>query len=334
MSLSRPRGYPGTGFSATCPIYLDKDPTSNKMKRSIFFLILFGPVYFSLSSQTVTDYDGNVYTTVKIGNQHWLVENLKVTHYRNGDPVPQVTNDTTWLNLTTGAYCWFLNDTSYKTPYGALYNWFTTVDERNISPLGCHVPTREEWDVLNDYLGGVEVAGGKMKETGTTHWWPPNSGATNSSGFTGLPGGVRVQDGFLSDRWNGNFWSSTYNGGEIAHARGLSYRDEILYYADAPDVYGFSIRCLKDPGIGIYNPDDQRDLIVYPNPSDGFIKIEYPFIQLETNVSIYDLSGRIMIQRNVRRNDNEIIIESLPKGIYFLKIMDNWRISQRKIIKL
>jgi uncharacterized protein (TIGR02145 family) len=306
---------------------------SNKMNRFVLFFILWGSTYFDLSSQPVIDYDGNVYTTVTIGNQNWLVENLKVTHFRNGDPVPLVTNDSIWPNLNTPAYCWFLNDTSYKSPYGALYNWYTTIDDRNIAPPGCHVPTEGEWAELVEYLGGVEVAGGKMKETGTTHWWPPNTGATNSSGFTGLPGGSRL-DEFHGDRWTGNWWSCTYDAGGIAHARGLYYNDEIAYFADGPCVFGFSIRCLKNPGIGIYDPGDQTNLIIYPNPSNGFIKIEFSPFPPETNVTMYDLSGKTMIQRNISRDDNKINIESLPKGIYFLRITDNKRIIQRKIIKL
>ena len=304
------------------------------MKRAILFFFLIGSVYFNLTAQTVTDYDGNVYTTVAIGNQQWLVENLKVTHYRNGDPVPLVTDGGTWINLTTGAYCWFNNNIENKATYGALYNWFTTIDERKIAPTGCHVPTEAEWAELIEYLGGREIAGGKMKETGTAHWLAPNTGATNSSGFTGLPGGVRIVQGFAGMELVGDWWSCTYDAGEIANAQSLNYQDTILYDADGPCVYGYSIRCLKNPGIGIYDLDDQNDLIIYPNPSNNFIKIEYPSFLAEIIVSVYDLSGKTMIQRNVSKNNNEINIESLPKGFYFLRITDSVRISQKKIIKL
>lgn len=138
---------------------------------------------------TVTDYDGNVYQTVLIGDQCWMMENLKVTHYRNGDPIPHVTDGVTWGNLTSGAYCNYNNDEGNVATYGRLYNWYAVDDSRNIAPAGWHVPSDAEWQTLVDYLGGDAVAGGKMKEAGTTHWASPNTGATNESGFTALPGG-------------------------------------------------------------------------------------------------------------------------------------------------
>jgi uncharacterized protein (TIGR02145 family) len=303
------------------------------VKKSVLFLVLSGFFYSNLLSQTVTDYDGNIYTTVIIGNQQWLVENLKVTHFRNGDPVLLVANDSTWLNLTTAAYCWFDNDTNHKATYGALYNWFTTIDDRNIAPPGCHVPTKADWEELIEYLGGVERAGGKMKETGTIHWFTPNIGATNSSGFTGLPGGNRVLAGFRNMELVGSWWSCTYDSVGIAYARGLYYNDSIAYYADGPCAYGFSIRCLKDSVAGINDLNEQNDLIIYPDPSPEFIKVEYSDFQPGSKISIYDLTGKIMLDRFTNRNNIEINIESLPKGIYFLRITDNRRIVQRKFIK-
>jgi len=148
---------------------------------------------------TVTDIDGNVYKTVKIGDQWWMAENLKVRHYRNGDPIPHEINNVEWIMLTTGAYCYYDNDSSHAADYGALYNWYTVSDFRNIAPEGWHVPTDEEWKELEMALGiSQEYAdstewrgtneGGKLKETGTTHWNSPNEGATNESGFTARAG--------------------------------------------------------------------------------------------------------------------------------------------------
>jgi len=160
-------------------------------------------------SSTVTDIDGNVYNTVTIGTQTWMAENLKVTHYRNGDPITNVTVDATWNTLTTEAYCWYNNDyTTYGSVYGALYNWFAVNDSRNICPTGWHVPTDVEWNTLENYLGGASVAGGKLKETGTTHWLTPNQGATNEVGFNALPGGYRYSSavfGTVASR--GLFWT-------------------------------------------------------------------------------------------------------------------------------
>ncbi len=142
---------------------------------------------------TVTDADGNVYHGVTIGAQVWTVENLRTTKYNDGTNIELVT-DATWDVLTTGAYCWYNNDISNKDTYGAIYNWFA-VETGKLAPAGWHVPTKAEWQVLADNLGGGAVAGGKLKETGATHWNSPNTDATNETGFTGLPGGFRYPGG-------------------------------------------------------------------------------------------------------------------------------------------
>ena len=144
----------------------------------------------TLSGGTVVDIDGNVYNTVTIGTQVWMVENLKTTKYRNGDAIPNVTGNASWVALSTGAYCWYNNDAAtYKATYGALYNWYAVGDSRNIAPSGWHVATDSEWTTLSTFLGGESIAGDKLKEIGTSHWLSPNTGATNSNGFTAFPGG-------------------------------------------------------------------------------------------------------------------------------------------------
>jgi uncharacterized protein (TIGR02145 family) len=172
---------------------------------------------------TVTDIDGNVYQTVKIGGQWWMAENLKVTHYRNGEAIPNITSNSEWAGLSSGAYCAYDNNNSNIATYGLLYNWYTVVDSRNIAPAGWHVPTDEEWKQLEIYLGmsqsdadkpGLRGSdeGGKLKETGTAHWHSPNIGATNSSGFSALPGGCRdfnFTGAYEGMGELGNWWSST-----------------------------------------------------------------------------------------------------------------------------
>lgn len=159
----------------------------------------------------VIDIDGNVYQIVTIGTQVWMAENLKVTHYRNGDVIPNVTDGPTWAGLTTGAYCEYDNNVASVATYGRLYNWYAAVDTRNIAPDGWHVPSDEEWKQLETYLGMSQAEadaiglrgsdeGGMLKETGTSHWDSPNTGATNESGFTALPGGHRRYGGFTL-RW-------------------------------------------------------------------------------------------------------------------------------------
>jgi uncharacterized protein (TIGR02145 family) len=196
---------------------------------------------------TVTDIDGNVYQTVTIGTQVWMAENLKVTRYRNGDPIPNITSNSQWASLTTGAYCEYDNDINNVATYGRLYNWEAVDDSRNIAPEGWHVPTDAEWTTLINYLGGPSVAGGKMKETGTTHWMSPNTGATNESGFTGLPGGWRYSDGnYFVLTIETAFWSSTYAGMGQAQLRDLVYSSPSVYSFSFPMSVGLSIRCVRD----------------------------------------------------------------------------------------
>ena len=154
----------------------------------------------------------DVYQTITIGTQVWMAENLKATHFRNGDAIPHVTDGATWQSLTTGAYCEYNNDINNVATYGRLYNWYAVNDYRNIAPVGWHVPIDAEWQTLVDYLGGWEVAGGKMKEAGTANWVSPNTGATNESGFSALPGGRRhvIGSGYYENMgYSGYFWSST-----------------------------------------------------------------------------------------------------------------------------
>ncbi len=176
---------------------------------------------------TMTDIDGNTYRTIKIGDQWWMAENLEVIHYRNGEAIPNVTDAVIWSSLTTGAYCEYNNDINNVDTCGRLYNWFAVNDGRNIAPEGWHVPTDAEWQTVIDYLGGIAVAGGKMKEKGTTHWNIPNSGATNESGFRALPGGLRTatwQNGYFAELGeNAHFWSSSEEKSDVAWRRLLQY---------------------------------------------------------------------------------------------------------------
>ncbi len=170
-----------------------------------------------------------------------MVENLKVTHYQNGDSIPNIMDNVEWSSLTSGAYASYYNRDVDE--YGLLYNWYAINDIRNIAPLGWHVPTDEDWKELKDSLGNG--AGAKMKETGIRHWYPPNNEATNESGFSGLPGGLRNDDGnFYNQRFSANFWSSTEDINS-AWYRTLGGSSEVGR-SSGNKLYGFSIRCIKN----------------------------------------------------------------------------------------
>jgi len=197
----------------------------------------------------LVDIEGNMYKTVKIGAQIWTAENLKVTKYSNGDPITNVTDNTVWSSLTTEAYSWYNNDyNTYGKVYGALYNWYAASDIRNVCPTGWHVPSSAEWSTLTTYLGGTNVAGGKMKETGTVHWLSTNVGATNESGFTGLGAGGRTKSPgqFYNIGAATSYWSSTMDGPNFVFFYNLLYLDQkFTQYSDLKPQ-GCSIRCIKD----------------------------------------------------------------------------------------
>ena len=206
---------------------------------------------YKISLKGVMDGDGNVYKTVVIGKQEWFAENLRTSKYNDGTPIPNVTDNIQWSNLNTGAWAYYNNDAAYNAKYGKLYNWYaispTTNGTKNICPLGWHVPTDAEWTVLTDYLGGTIVAGGKMKEVGTTNWNSPNTDATNKSGFTGLPGGYRLYDGYYSGVGsNGTWWSSTENLTNNAWYRLLTNDDGNADRSNGNKEDGLSVRCLRD----------------------------------------------------------------------------------------
>ena len=173
---------------------------------------------------TVTDIDGNIYHTIKIGGQVWMAENLKVTRFRNGDAIPVVMGNQEWDELHTGAHCDMHNEGLNAASFGHLYNWYAVNDGRGICPPGWHVPLDDEWDVLIGFLGGEDVAGGKLKSTDSLLWESPNTGAADLVGFAGLPGGTRWEKGqFLYFGYYGLWWSSTAEDAEFAYYRNLIY---------------------------------------------------------------------------------------------------------------
>jgi len=196
---------------------------------------------------TVTDADNNHYRIVQIGTQVWMAENLKTTILNDGSSIPLVTDGNDWSTLITPGYCWYANDASNKSTYGALYNWYS-VNTGKLAPPGWHVPTDNEWTALIDFLGGPFAAGGKVKEAGTLHWTPPNTGATNSSGFTALPCGGRSALGVFADFANiCYFWSSTlYTPDSEPWFRTLHYDSGTFFSGIFEESHGASIRCIRD----------------------------------------------------------------------------------------
>jgi len=181
---------------------------------------------------------------ITIGTQTWSKCNLDVTTYRNGDVIPQVTDQTTWNNLTTGAWCYYNNDSVTGTTYGKLYNWYAVTDPRGLAPTGYHIPSDTEWTTLVNYLGGISPAGGAMKETGGCHWLTPNQ-ATNSSGFSAFGGGIRTTSFNLINN-QGLWWSSTDFILTFAYYRYIAYNSTNINSSVISKANGLSVRLIKD----------------------------------------------------------------------------------------
>lgn len=199
-------------------------------------------------------HDENRYPSVTIGTQEWMAINLATTKFRNGDPIPLVTDDDSWFNLNTAAACYYRNDTVNYFLYGMMFNWYAVNDPRNIAPPGWHLPSDQEWEILIEYLGGENVAGDKLKEAGSEHWFETeytSSSATNETGFTALPGGLRTMNDrneyyFAYLGQSGCWWSASEV--DLANARlfAVHYHDaKAKLYVNDKRI-GVSVRCIKD----------------------------------------------------------------------------------------
>jgi len=186
--------------------------------------------------------------SVTICNQIWTTKNLDVSTYRNGDVIPQVTDPTQWASLTTGAWCYYNNNSDNGAIYGKLYNWYAVNDSRGLAPFGWHIPSDVEWSSLENCLGGANFAGGAMKEVGSLHWASPNIGATNSSGFSGIPGAHRKIDGTFNEIGVYAYWWCATEPNTIGvFLRFISYGFSIISRSSSDTkTNGYSVRCIKD----------------------------------------------------------------------------------------
>jgi uncharacterized protein (TIGR02145 family) len=319
-------------------ILINSIHNGNKMKRlnaisMIYILLLF--CVNGIQSQTVTDFDGNIYQTVTIGTQVWMSENLKSIHYSDGTEIP---------------YFWsFNNSDSLTAIYGRYYSWASAMRGalssnsipsgiKGVCPSGWHLPSSAEWGILISYYGGELEAGKKLKEAGTTHWFPPNAGATNESGFTALPGGTcwESEGGLMGET---GFWWTSLNDNNFIYFVAMGNEAEsaaiIGTYTLPEDVNkgGYSVRCLKTPGAtNISLVENPEKLYIYPNPSSDRINL-----QLETNskvdLTIYTIDGKLILQKHLTDQENIIDISNLPDGIYVVSVKSSYGIIQRRIIK-
>lgn len=288
------------------------------MKIFIVFLALWALFTTRTNAQYITDYDGNEYDTISIGTQVWMKQNLKVTHYNDGTPIPNVSDSTAWAGLTSGARCYFNNDSvTFDSVYGALYNWYVATNP-NICPSGWHISTNAEWLQVEIALGGDAVAGGEMKEAGTLHWLSPNTGATNNSGYTGLPGGLRDANSnynYVSE--NGLWWTKSSYNTTLAWSTYLWYLNTGVDHNPTPKKMGLSIRCIKSSNTSLEEMNCFENIRIWPNPANEKIKIELPeYVQV--SISIISYEGKIVLQHTPQNPNVELYISHLSAGMYVI----------------
>lgn len=302
------------------------------MTKNTFFVSLFVLQLITGFSQTVTDVDGNTYNTVSIGNQIWLTENLKTTKFNNQDPIPLITDNTLWSTQTEAAYCSYQNDNLLANVYGNLYNWHVLNDIRNVCPSGYHVPSILDWEALIDFLGGAAVAGGKLKEAGLAHWIDPNTGATNSSGFTLLPSGWRAHNnGFYENlTYMAYQWSSTSIDALNASIMLVGFDSESCLTSESHKLTGLPIRCLKEETSSIMENQDHLPIMVFPNPAKNVITIES---KQNIEIEIYSIEGQKIKSVKLINNKTDIDVLDLASGVYILNALTDIGIVTHKFIK-
>jgi len=302
-----------------------------KLQSSLKILFLF--VGFSLlfninlaTSQTITqgegvyDIEGNFYTTFLVYNgQEWMAENLKSKNFSNGDSIPYLQQNLSWQNTNSAAFSYYNSDLNLSSTFGNLYNWFTTIDERNVCPADWHVPTDLEWTDFSDYLGGNGVAGGKMKVQDTLFWKAPNLGATNESFFSALPGGCRYDGGNFANIYSyANWWTGSQLDNQFSWFRSTYFDSDNLIKNYATKNTGYSIRCIKNNVSNLLQNTDKILLRISPNPFYDMVTIESSV--LNGTIDIYNSAGILIHTFEPSSKSEQINLDFLDKGLYYVHL--------------
>jgi len=298
------------------------------MKKTLLLITLILVLQNTKSQTTIS--------SVNIGTQIWTNTNLDVITYSDGTPIPEVNDQATWNTSTTGAWCYYNNDSANGTTYGKLYNWYAvmgiydeaskidTSKRKKLAPIGYHVPSDAEWTTLTTFLGGENIAGDKMKEPGQVHWLP-NSEADNSSGFTALPGGVRFDDTntkFTDLNKQGMWWSTTEMIDPNADYSWIKYLTNTSTYSlrgGETKGSGLSVRCLNDNLLSNVKFLD-NSIKIYPNPATRIINIKTESNLINQPYSIVNALGKILQKGILNETNTPINVEQLSKGIYFVNL--------------
>lgn len=304
-------------------------------------ILLAGIVFICFkcpAQSTVVDYDGNVYNTAMFGSQKWMLENLIVLHYNNGNPIPIISDSTQWFNTTIGAVSYYNNDSSYIKSYGYLYNGYTILDSRKMCPQnGWRIPTTQDYINLITYLGGTDIAGGKLKESSSIYWESPNCLADMGNVFSALPSGIRtILTGYTDIKVSCAFWTSTEEWGGLHALDLVNFLCEATIGNSFTFDHGFSIRCLKDSIASVNDTlalnNKVNNLQIYPNPTLGVVNIKYIGSELP-KMYLYSVIGQIILEKDLKPGNNTIDLSSLSNGSYLIKFVGRSLNMQRILVK-
>ena len=315
-----------------------------KMNYCNVFLCLFLNLVFSTQIEAqivgngVADFDGYKYQTVIIGKQEWMSENLRTSHYANGDVIPNIQDSLNWDTLTIGAWVYYANDSlHYAQDYGKYFNFAAAVDSRNVCPTNWRVPSEADWDSLSFFLGGPWAAGGKLKDT--LLWNSPNAGGTNSTGFNARPGGNRVARYPSGGPSSGPIRFVFENVGDYAYYWSiwnqhpttrrtweLEYNRTLLWDRNTSYKTAANIRCMRDTlfSTSINNIEKTQSLYnIFPNPTRGSLTISTEDVQVELEIRLYSLYGQLLEVKYVTKSNQISFDINGGSGIYFLEIKNH-----------
>ncbi|MFN3528776.1 MAG: FISUMP domain-containing protein [Bacteroidia bacterium] len=294
------------------------------MARKLLSIILLAST--SMLNAQVSDFDGNMYPTVIIGNQEWMAQNLRTTHLNDGTPIPRINLNTAWQQASSEALSWYDNDSiTHHVIFGPLYNGFVAQNPL-ICPAGWSVPYAEDWDTMVTVLGGPNIAGGALKDASTEFWEAPNEGATNSSGFTGLPGGWRSQtDGSFAFKGQRGGWFVQQRGTGLAF-RWLSWSVASAGNGPIQPNAGMSIRCFRTtPSTNVLELGGNH-LKLYPNPGGDRVHLQLANRpEAGMQLRIYDMQGKQVFVQDIFDTHSLLQLEQLPYGLYLVGL---WKHNQ------
>lgn len=339
------------------------------MFKFFIIIITFLSLIISCKAQTVSDVDGNIYNTIIIGNQIWMAENLKTTHFKDTTDIILSPDYTVWSTLTTPAFCWINNDwAAYGNTYGALYNWYA-VNSQKLAPEGWHVPTFTEWVTMENYLisngynydetswGNNETNNKIAKSLGAIIYWDTSyvtgsvgnvdfPGKRNASGFSALPGSFRDENGYFgtssaSIARGGFWWTSSQHSTVNAYNLNMYYNESIFPASNANKRSGLSVRCVRDAdtitGFKELEDIEEFHINIFPNPASsqlhGSFESAIPEMFL---IEILDLHGKVVSSQSIDSqmgvNNFLFLVESFPSGLYLVRVQSSKKMETIKFI--